>query len=117
MDPRSPSARGFWCGPFVAPRVAELRRDLPVLLVCAEGDLEDSRAYLAALFPRILESGAPWTVEIATGLPHAFDAFSDNDAARRTIQRTISPHSVRSNAPSARALPLCPLSSLRVLCG
>ena len=68
---------------------AEPRRDLPVLNITAESDLEVSREFLARQWQRVLDKGAPWTFEFATGLPHAFDAFSDNDPARATIQRAI----------------------------
>ena len=65
------------------------RRDLPVLNITAEGDLVMSREFLARQWQRVLESGAPWTFELASGLPHAFDAFTDDDVARATIQRAI----------------------------
>ncbi len=65
------------------------RRDLPALLVTPGGDLAQSRGFLTTLFGKVLASGAPWTLEVATDLPHAFDAFSDVDASRRVIQRTI----------------------------
>ncbi len=71
------------------PEAERLRRDLPVLCITAEGDLPGSRELLGRLWPRVLESGAPWTMEIATGKPHAFDAFSDDDDSRRIIQRAI----------------------------
>ncbi len=71
------------------PDVPTARRDLPVLCVTAESDLAASHERLLALWPQILAAGAPWTFELATDMPHAFDAFADNDASRRTIQRTI----------------------------
>jgi Flp pilus assembly protein TadD len=71
------------------PEVERPRRDLPVLAITAEGDLARSREMLATLWGRILETGAPWTLEIATDLPHAFDAFADRDESRRVIQRTL----------------------------
>ena len=84
--PKNVKAAVFYYG---WPDAPEMRRDLPVLVVTAESDLGGSREVLGGLFTRVLESGAPWTFELATDLPHAFDAFSDNDASRRTIQRTI----------------------------
>lgn len=71
------------------PEAPAMRRDLPVLVVTAEGDLAGSREVLGGLWTRVVETGAPWTFELATDLPHAFDAFSDDDASRRTIQRTL----------------------------
>jgi tetratricopeptide (TPR) repeat protein len=68
---------------------AEPRRDLPVLNITAGSDLAGSREFLARQWQRVLDEGAPWTFELATGLPHAFDAFSDNDASRATVQRAI----------------------------
>src|SRR5262245_873658 len=84
--PKNVKAAAFYYG---WPEAPEMRRDLPVLTVAAESDLGGSRELLGRLFTRVLESGAPWTFEVATDLPHAFDAFADNDASRRTIQRTI----------------------------
>lgn len=71
------------------PQVPRARRDLPVLCVTAESDLARLREALSALWTETLAAGAPWTFELATGMPHAFDAFADNDASRRTIQRTL----------------------------
>lgn len=65
------------------------RKDLPVLFIIAEGDMPRLRGEMPALWQRILENNAPWTLQIASNLPHAFDAFSDNDEARRIIQQTI----------------------------
>ena len=84
--PKSVRAAVFYYG---APEAPELRRDLPVLVVTAESDLAGLRQPLSTLWARVLETGAPWTFELATALPHAFDAFADNDASRRTIQRTL----------------------------
>ena len=71
------------------PEVPTARRDLPVLCVTAEGDLPRSRELLGRVWTQTLDAGAPWTFELASGLPHAFDAFADDDASRRTIQRTL----------------------------
>ena len=71
------------------PPADSLRRDLPVLFVVAAGDAPRMGAPLDTLWRRVIASGAPWTLEFAAGLPHAFDAFSDNDDARRIVQRTI----------------------------
>ena len=74
---------------YGGPEVPTARRDLPVLCVTAEGDLARMRELLGGIWTRTLEAGAPWTFELATDMPHAFDAFADSDASRRIIQRTI----------------------------
>ncbi|NUN99832.1 MAG: tetratricopeptide repeat protein [Saprospiraceae bacterium] len=66
------------------------RKDLPVLSVIAEGDLHRSPGTADNLWKNVLANYAPWTIKMASGLPHAFDAFSDNDAARRIVMETIS---------------------------
>jgi tetratricopeptide (TPR) repeat protein len=71
------------------PPAQALRRDLPVLFVPAEGDAPGAGPDLGALWQRVVEARAPWTLLFASRLPHAFDAFSDNDDARRVIQETI----------------------------
>ncbi len=67
-----------------------IRKDLPVLFILAEGDLAGGFGQQALpLWQRIVEARAPWTLLFANNLPHAFDAFSDNDEARRIIQQTL----------------------------
>lgn len=63
------------------------RKDLPVYFVISEGDAGNN---YASLWPEVLKNNAPWTIKMATGLPHAFDAFSDNNEARKVIKETIS---------------------------
>ncbi len=65
------------------------RSDLPVLFVVAESDMPQFGAALPGLWQRVLEAKAPWTLQIASRLPHAFDAFEDSDESRRVIQQTI----------------------------
>ncbi|MBX7173345.1 MAG: tetratricopeptide repeat protein [Pyrinomonadaceae bacterium] len=65
------------------------RRDLPVLFVIAEGDMVRNGQQYATLWQKVSESRAPWTVMFASRMPHAFDAFADNDESRRIIQQTI----------------------------
>jgi tetratricopeptide (TPR) repeat protein len=84
--PKSVLSAVFYYG---SPEIPVARRDLAVLCVTAEGDLVRTREALDAAWSRTLAAGAPWTFELASGLPHAFDAFSDNEASRRTIQRTL----------------------------
>ena len=66
------------------------RKDLPVLSVIAEGDLHRSPGTADNLWKNVLANYAPWTIKMASGMPHAFDAFSDNEAARRIVMETIS---------------------------
>ena len=66
-----------------------LRTDLPVLFIVAESDVPRMGPGLNALWQRVIETKAPWTLLFANGLPHAFDAFSDNDASRRILQQSI----------------------------
>jgi tetratricopeptide (TPR) repeat protein len=74
---------------YGAPPEAAPRADLPVLFVVAESDAPNMRAPLDALWRRVVERRAPWTLAFAARLPHAFDAFSDDDDSRRVIQQTI----------------------------
>lgn len=71
------------------PPEEDLRTDLPTLFIVAAGDAPGMAPALAALWQRVVESGAPWTLQFAAGMPHAFDALSDSDAARRVIQQAI----------------------------
>ncbi|HKO98570.1 MAG TPA: tetratricopeptide repeat protein [Pyrinomonadaceae bacterium] len=66
-----------------------LRSDLPVLFIVAAGDAPRMGPGLNTLWQRVVEKGAPWTLLYARELPHAFDAFSDNDASRRVVQQSI----------------------------
>lgn len=71
------------------PATDSLRRDLPVLFIVAAGDAPRMGVALDSLWHRVVRSGAPWTLEFAAGQPHAFDAFADNDDARRIVQKSI----------------------------
>lgn len=64
------------------------RKDLPVLFIISEGDVRPDS--YNNLWNEVLKNNAPWTVKMATAMPHAFDAFSDNDSARRIIKEAIS---------------------------
>jgi len=67
-----------------------IRKDLPVLFILAEGDLNGGFGQQAVpLWQRVTTERVPWTLVFASGLPHAFDAFSDNDESRRLIQQAI----------------------------
>jgi len=64
------------------------RKDLPVLFVVSEGDVRPNS--YNALWEQVLKNNAPWTIKMGAGMPHAFDAFADNDSARIIIKETIS---------------------------
>lgn len=85
--PKAIKAAAFYYG--IAPQ-GNLRKDLPVLFILAEGD---STGYFgrqsANLWQRVAAARAPWTLLFATDQNHAFDFFSDTDEARRIIQQTI----------------------------
>ncbi|HUR11881.1 MAG TPA: hypothetical protein VM012_10955 [Flavitalea sp.] len=70
------------------PPTGPFRKDLPVLFVVSEGDVRPN-AY-TGLWNEVLKNNAPWTIKMGTGMPHAFDAYSDNEEARKIIKETIS---------------------------
>ena len=88
------------------------RKDLPVYFVIAEGDVRPE-AY-AGLWNEVLKNNAPWTIKMGTAMPHAFDAFSDNDEARKIIKETIS---FWKNQLDPVPAPLFPHSKLRDVFG
>lgn len=65
-----------------------LRRELPVLFVVSEGDIV--RNEYQNIWAEVLKSKAPWTIKMASGMPHAFDIFSDDDQSRKIVKETIS---------------------------
>jgi len=65
------------------------RMDLPTLFIVAESDVPRMGPALGGLWQRIVDQRAPWTLQFASGLPHAFDALADTDDSRRIIQQTI----------------------------
>ena len=73
---------------YGAPATGPFRKDLPVFFVISEGDVRPG-AY-GGLMNEVLKNNAPWTIKMGTGMPHAFDAFADNDNARKIIEETIS---------------------------
>ena len=72
-----------------APPAGPLRRDLPVLCILAEGDLAGFGQGLVPLWQRVTEARAPWTMVFASRMPHAFDAFEDNDESRRLVMQAL----------------------------
>lgn len=67
-----------------------LRTDLPVLFIVAEGDMGGLGRQSLPLWQKVAEARAPWTLVFASRMPHAFDAFEDNDESRRHIMQAIS---------------------------
>lgn len=63
------------------------RKDLPVLFVVPEGDVGNG---YSSLWNEVLKNNAPWTIQMGSGLIHAFDTFNDNDNSRKIIKETIS---------------------------
>ena len=64
------------------------RKDLPVFFVIAESDVH-GEGY-SSLWKEVLKNRAHWTVQMASGLVHAFDAFQDTDDSKRLVRQTIS---------------------------
>ena len=82
-------AAALFYGGVPAPNT-RIRKDLPVLYILAEGDAAGFFGQQSAnLWQRVMESKAPWTLLYASNLPHAFDAFTDNDESRRIIGQAI----------------------------
>jgi Tfp pilus assembly protein PilF len=73
---------------YGSPQAGPFRKDLPVLFVVAEGDA--ARNGYGNLWNEVLKNNAPWTICMETNMPHAFDAFADNDASRKIVKQTIS---------------------------
>jgi tetratricopeptide (TPR) repeat protein len=67
---------------------APINKNLPILFIVAEGDIE--RNQYQTIWPEIIKTKAPWTIKMASNLPHAFDIFTDNDKSRIMIKETIS---------------------------
>lgn len=63
------------------------RKDLPVLFMVTE--LDARHMNYSTLWSNVLESKAPWTIMMAPGMPHGFDAFSDTSTAKSLILQTI----------------------------
>ncbi len=64
------------------------RTDLPVLFVVAALDIREDN--YSRLWTEVLRNKSPWSITIANGMPHAFDAFSDTEVSKRMIMTTIS---------------------------
>lgn len=67
-----------------------IRKDLPVLYILAEGDLQGGFGQQSlTLWQRVTEARAPWTLMFASNMIHAFDAFQDDDDSRRIVMQSI----------------------------
>ncbi|MBC7949870.1 MAG: tetratricopeptide repeat protein [Chitinophagaceae bacterium] len=69
-------------------QVGPFRKDLPVLFFVAEGDVQGNG--YSTLWNEVLKNKAPWTIKMGSGLPHAFDAYTDTDAGRKAVKETLS---------------------------
>ncbi len=62
---------------------------VPTLFIVAQGDVPQLRAGLEPLWRSVIDSAAPWTLVFGRDMPHAFDAFTDTDDARRLVRMTL----------------------------
>jgi tetratricopeptide (TPR) repeat protein len=82
-------AAALYYGASPAPDTT-IRKDLPVLYILAEGDLQGGFGRQSLnLWQRVTDARAPWTMMFARGMIHAFDAFQDDDDSRRIVMQTI----------------------------
>jgi tetratricopeptide (TPR) repeat protein len=66
------------------------RRDLPVLFIVAEGDMAGGIGRgVPPLWQKVIDARAPWTIVFASRMPHAFDAFEDNDESRQHVMQAL----------------------------
>jgi hypothetical protein len=73
---------------YGAADVAEIRTDLPLMLVRAGLD-DGLNRRIDPLVMRALAANAPWTIESYGSGVHAFDIWNDNDVSRELIGRTL----------------------------
>jgi tetratricopeptide (TPR) repeat protein len=59
-----------------------------VLFVVAGLDIRQDN--YVRLWEEVLKNKLPWTITLASEMPHAFDAFSETDGSKRLIMTTIS---------------------------
>ena len=69
--------------------VASIRRDLPVFYLLAERDNPGLNDGIRTLWSAAAKESAPWTMVVASGMPHAFDALVETQAARDLVERTL----------------------------
>jgi hypothetical protein len=74
---------------YGATEVSSIRHDLPVFYLLAERDGPQLIAGIRALWASAAQGGAPWTMVVGTGMPHAFDALVETQAARDLVERTL----------------------------
>jgi tetratricopeptide (TPR) repeat protein len=64
------------------------RKDLPVLYI-GEDQLNFPETYYSGLWNEVQKSKAPWTIRFASNMPLFFDAFADNEEAKRIVREII----------------------------
>jgi tetratricopeptide (TPR) repeat protein len=86
-----PSASKLACAVFYygATGVDSIPSGLPVMYVKAELDGAGLNQGIDALWDAARERSLPWTMTVARGLPHAFDAVDVSDASRGFVQQTL----------------------------
>jgi tetratricopeptide (TPR) repeat protein len=70
-------------------RVPAIRRDLPVFYLLAERDGAPLNEGIRTLWTEAAKIAAPWTMVVASGMPHAFDALVETRTARDLVERTL----------------------------
>lgn len=68
---------------------AEIRSDLPVLLVRSGLDSPWINGQIDKMIGRALEANAPWTIENNAGGLHGFETLNDTEVTRVVIDRTL----------------------------
>lgn len=79
-----------------------VRADLPVFYVLAGKDAPALNDGIRRLWAKAVERAAPWTMVLASELPHAFDALVDSDRSRAVVRDTVQ-FLVRHLQPAAPA--------------
>jgi Flp pilus assembly protein TadD len=82
------SAAGIKCAVvyYGSAPVERFRENLPIQYVKAEFD---GNFGIDELWRRAVQARAPWSLVLAKGLPHAFDAFENSDASRAMVAQTL----------------------------
>lgn len=98
--------------------VDSLRTDLPVLYIKSEKDGAGLNAGIDRLWQRARENSLPWTMVVARGLPHAFDAVDVSEASRALVQQTLEFWAAHLNPlPPAPANPIERQVNARIYAG
>lgn len=64
------------------------RKDLPVLFI-TDDQIYFSPERWTPLWNEVQKSKAPWTMTFGAGMPYFFDAYTDNDQARKLVRETV----------------------------